>query len=81
MNTITINIAGIGQLINYETILIERLFKELGYNVEINNPHPFIEYDTRLHTISESEDEYIERVKSVRNYDQTKILINVEHYY
>jgi hypothetical protein len=39
MFTIKIEISGMGGIINFEAIVIERLFKDLGYTVEVNNPH------------------------------------------
>ena len=68
-----------GGIVNFEAKVIERVFKEMGYQIEVNNPHPFVEYNTHPAAISETEDEYIERVKQIRHND-TKIKIEVEHY-
>lgn len=79
MKTVTIEVKGMGGIINFEALIIERLFKELGYEIEINNPHSFVERHTHPSMISETEDEFIERVKKLKHHTD-KIVINVTHY-
>lgn len=80
MITTKIEISGMGSVINFEAIVIERLFKELGYNVEVNNPNPFIEHHPHPSMISETEDQYIERVKKLHCNGDYKVEINVIHH-
>jgi hypothetical protein len=78
MNTVTIEIKGMGGIINFESLIIERLFKELGYEIEVNNPHSFVERHPHPSMISETEDEFIERVKKL-DHHKNKVIINVTH--
>ena len=78
MHNITITIRGMGGIINFEALAVERLFKEMGFEVEVNNPHPHVERNTHPSAISESENEYYERVKAL-NHSTTKVTIKVDH--
>jgi hypothetical protein len=77
MNSISVKIRGMGGIINFEALLIERLFKELGYKVEVDNNCP---YQERSHPseIKETEDEFVERCKKL-NHAKTTIKLEVEH--
>lgn len=78
MDNVTITIAGLGGCINYETILIRRLFEELGHKVIVNDEHPFIENRVpSVSIISETENEFINRVKALKH--KSTITINTEH--
>lgn len=78
LHNIDITIRGMGGIINFEALVIERMFKELGYDVVVNNPHPYIEHNSHPSAINESEDEFYERVKAL-NHANTKITIKVDH--
>lgn len=79
MLDINITIRGPGGCINFESIMIERLFKDLGYNVIVDNDYPFIEQNSASHAISETEDEFIERVKQSKNIGNINIHLKVDH--
>jgi hypothetical protein len=74
---INIDISGMGSIINFESLLIERMFKELGYIVEVDNDTPYME---RCHPsiIKETEDEFVERCKKL-DHTETTIKLKVNH--
>jgi hypothetical protein len=67
---INIDITGMGSIITFESLLIERMFKELGYIVEVDNDIP--------HANKEAEDEYIDWCKKLNHTEKT-IKLKVNH--
>jgi hypothetical protein len=78
MNSISVKIRGMGGIINFEALLIERLFKELGYQVEVDNNCPYEEKNPHPSAINETEDEFVERCKKL-NHSKTTVKLEVEH--
>lgn len=78
LHDISVTICGMGGIINFEALAVEKLFKEMGFEVVVDNPHPYVERNPHPSTICESEDEYYERVKSL-DHSTTKITIKVDH--
>ncbi|RWZ87259.1 MAG: hypothetical protein EO766_12095 [Hydrotalea sp. AMD] len=68
MNNIEIKVTGPGGCIEFEAIMIERLFKDLGYTVNVTNNCP---YDG-----NESIDEFVERCKTIKHKMNINLVVD-----
>ncbi len=71
MNKITVTVQGLGGTIAYEMVIIRRALEAAGINVEVNDIDPINESE-------ESEDEFIERMKTL-NHSKTQIKLIAKH--
>lgn len=72
-STCEVTVSGAGMAVNIEAEIIKQTFEALGYQVEINNPHPTPE-PAMGHMKN-----VINNVKELANKRQSKIVLNVKH--
>ena len=72
-STCEVALSGPGMAVNIEAEIIKQTFEELGYEVEIKNPHP-----TPEPAISHMK-KIVENIKEMTAKKQSKIILTVKH--